>query len=146
MIMSRADLTKANLILLGEQLMEKSDDLSDWLWEDCGCNPDAVIPNPTLGISVAIDHEQRRNTFRLGVVDRKRRVALMDLEVRGGHNVNTMWWIPIDEYVGSDGKCTLAEIVDFLGGEDYDMILKDPIMLRKMAVDMLNRYPSEGAA
>lgn len=145
MIMSTADLTAANLARLGEKLMEKSDDLSDWLWEECGCNPDAIIPNPTIGISVAIDHEKRENTFKLGVVDRKRRVALMDLHVRG-HDINTMWWIPVDEYVGSDGKCTLAEIVDFLGGEAYDMILKNPIMLRKMAVDMLNCYPKEEAA
>lgn len=145
MIMSPADLTTPNLILLGEQLMQKSDDLSDWLWDDCGCNPDAVIPNPTLGISVAIDQEKCRNVFRLGVVDRKRRVAPTDLQ-GPGHDINTMWWIPIDEYVGSDGKCTLAEIVEFLGGETYAKMLKDPNLLRKIAADMLRRYPEEDAA
>lgn len=146
MILSKADLTTPNLLRLGEMLMDKSDALSDWLWEECGGDAGGIIPNATLGISIAIDPERGVNTVKMGVVDRNRPVLLANFQLRSGHDINTMWWIPIDEYVGTGGQCTLAEVVDFLGGETYDMILKNPIMLRKLAVDMLKRYQTEGSA
>lgn len=145
MILSSADLTTPNLMAFGEMLMEKSDDLSDWLWEECGGDADGIIPNATLGISVSIDREKRMNTFKLGVVDRKRPFSLINVAIRGD-DVDAMWWIPIDEYVGKDGNCTLAEVVEWLGGDEYAAMLRHTPTLRKVAVDMLKRYPTEGSA
>lgn len=145
MILSKADLTTPNLLRLGEMLMDKSDALSDWLWEECGGDAGGIIPNATLGISIAIDHERGVNKVKMGIVDRKRPFSLINVAIRGD-DVDAMWWIPIDEYVGTGGQCTLAEVVDFLGGEEYAAMLRHTPTLRKVASDMLKRYPTEGAA
>ncbi|MEZ0003240.1 hypothetical protein [Sinorhizobium fredii] len=142
MIMSAEDLTATQLARLGRMLMHHSDNLSDSLWEHLDCDPDAILSNPTIMMNVGIDFEEYMNTFDIKLIDRKKAAAVLDLTVRG-YDVEKMWWVPIDEYVGTEGKCTLAEVVDFLGSETYDLILKNPIMLRAMAVDMLKRYSKQ---
>lgn len=141
MIMTSEDLNAIQLPRLGRMLMHRSDDLSDALWEEYGCDPDAILSHPTIVLEIGIDHEEFCNTYSVQIVDRTSQVSL----AVGGYDKQSSWWIPIDEYVGSDGQCTLADVVDFLGGETYDDILKNPLMLRAMAVDMLKRYQPEGS-
>ncbi|MBY5462057.1 hypothetical protein [Rhizobium leguminosarum] len=145
MIISEKDLNYTQIARLGRMLMHHCDNLSDALWEDFGCDPEAILSHPTICMKIGIDFDECINTFDVRIFDRTSPIAGLNL-VALGHDEKS-WWIPIDEYVGSNGQCTLAEVVDFLGSETYDFILKNPIMLRAMAADMLRRYSeSEDAA
>jgi hypothetical protein len=142
MIMTSGDINEIQIGRLGRMLMHRSDDLSDNLWEEYGCDPDAVLSHPTLMLEMGIDRAESCNTFSVQLVDRTSQQSLDD----AGFDKSSSWWIPIDDYVGRDATCTLAEVVDFLGSDTYDTILKNPLMLYTMAVDMLNRYPEPSAS